>query len=99
MRERQRTYARGGDTSGWTPGEPVKNMQDLKPGDILFLISHGFQTEWLVKVTRITDLGFHEIHVKPNLQPFQGALETFSRKDILNADPQTDYLRAIPENA
>jgi hypothetical protein len=45
-----RIYKKGRSTVGWTKGERITRLDQLKPGDLLISVSHQFQAENLVRV-------------------------------------------------
>lgn len=46
-----RTYPGGRSTAGWGKGERISSLEQLKPGDVLIMVSHRFPADNLIRVT------------------------------------------------
>ena len=59
MKQRyRRTYRKGRPTNGWERGERVTDVAQVKPGDVLIVVSPAFAAENLIRlVPRESDIG------------------------------------------
>jgi hypothetical protein len=48
--DRDRAYEQGRPTTGWKRGRRINDLAQVKPGDMLIVLSHRFRAENLIRV-------------------------------------------------
>ena len=94
-----RIYERGRSTLGWTRGQPITRLNQLKPGDLLIAVSHQFRAENLIRVvaspTPIPDMFYCE-YVTPDTLRRSDHEEMAVRDHELVSPHRKGFFRAVP---